>query len=313
MRPAFSIVMPVYNRAGVVLRALESIEAQDYRPLHLILVDNNSTDGTLAVLLRWGAAHSRPDLRVTVVQEAAPGAAAARERGDREVQSEYMMHFDSDDVMLPGAVSLYMESFARHPEAGIVRTRMEDAQRPGRVRVHPLRSGGDELVQHLHHATLGTQRYAVRTSLLRRAGGWDTSLRIWDDWELGLRLLLQNPEVVAVPRVTARAVASAGSVTGELWSTHAERYERAIASAEAALHAATLPAARRAKLLALMRYRRAMLAAHFRREGHAALAAPMLARALQGAPLRQRVVLRLAYGWTRAGMRGGASIANLLL
>ena len=50
--PLFSIVVPVYNREQVVERTLRSIEAQNWRPLHLVLVDNASTDGSLALLRR---------------------------------------------------------------------------------------------------------------------------------------------------------------------------------------------------------------------------------------------------------------------
>ncbi|MGN0223934.1 MAG: glycosyltransferase family 2 protein, partial [Muribaculaceae bacterium] len=51
-----TIVIPVYNRATIVERTLASVAAQTLRPLSVVLVDNNSTDGTLSVLQRWAEA-----------------------------------------------------------------------------------------------------------------------------------------------------------------------------------------------------------------------------------------------------------------
>ena len=56
-----SIIIPVYNRAGIVGRTLQSVAAQSYRPLELILVDNNSTDNTLEVLNGFKSRHESPD------------------------------------------------------------------------------------------------------------------------------------------------------------------------------------------------------------------------------------------------------------
>ncbi|MBR2378414.1 MAG: glycosyltransferase family 2 protein, partial [Bacteroidaceae bacterium] len=99
MNEVMSIVIPVYNRAVELPRTMASIVAQDYRPLRVILVDNNSTDNSLAVCHNMQQLYQEEQLRIEVVQQLQPGASAARNRGLELVDSRYMMFFDSDDEM----------------------------------------------------------------------------------------------------------------------------------------------------------------------------------------------------------------------
>lgn len=88
-----SIIIPVFNRAGIVGRTLDSIAAQTLRPLNIILVDNNSSDNTLEVLTQWGKDNSTDDFKITILQEKKPGAAAARNCGLKIVKTPYVMFF----------------------------------------------------------------------------------------------------------------------------------------------------------------------------------------------------------------------------
>ena len=68
-----SIVIPVYNRAAVVTRTLDSVFAQTARPLQLILVDNASTDGSAELLRQWAATHDSSDFGVRLLSASARG------------------------------------------------------------------------------------------------------------------------------------------------------------------------------------------------------------------------------------------------
>ena len=94
-----TIIVPVYNRAHLVGATLDSIAAQTLRPIHLVLVDNNSQDNTLKVLLDFKKRHQSDDFKVTVLQETRRGAAAARNCGLQEATTEWVVFFDSDDIM----------------------------------------------------------------------------------------------------------------------------------------------------------------------------------------------------------------------
>ena len=107
-----TIVVPVKNRPRLVVRALDSIKAQTWRPLRVVVVDNGSTDETPEVLRNWKREAEAEDFVVDIVEEPVPGPAAARARGVEEVDSRLMMHFDSDDEMSPRHVEAIMDRFA---------------------------------------------------------------------------------------------------------------------------------------------------------------------------------------------------------
>lgn len=301
MSETFSIVIPVYNRASVLERTLRSVAAQTWRPLHLVLVDNASTDSSLRLMTRWAEANRAPDLEVTVIQERKPGAAAARNRGLAEVRSEHMLFFDSDDELLPEAVSHYMAAFMADPSLDLALTACTHIGADGRRRVFGPR-GGDPLTAHIHHCTLRTQGYAARTEVIRRAGGWDERTRIWDDWELGIRLLLVTDRIKALPVTSCVIHASEECLTGTRYRDKAEHYETPITAAREALEASSRPDAGR--LAAMMDYRRMTLAALFAKEGDMELAGKWKEAALRHARGRRRWLLKAAYAYIRRGGRG---------
>ncbi len=204
MKPtSIAIVVPVYNREKELVRTFASIVAQTYRPLHVVLVDNGSIDGSLALCRELKARYESDDFEVTVTQEAKRGPSAARNRGLSCVREEFVSFFDSDDTYVPEAIARYMiarymQVFDSHPQVDIVGCTVEMVPEAG----SPYRAKAvfsNRVEPHLFHCTLGTQRYAVRTALVRAVGGWREEYMRWEDWELGLRLLLATDRVVWIP------------------------------------------------------------------------------------------------------------------
>jgi glycosyltransferase involved in cell wall biosynthesis len=112
MRPLISVILPVYNRALSVARALDSVLGQTYRPLELIVIDDGSTDGTRDVLSRYGS-------DITLLEQKHEGAYAARNLALRHTRGELVAFIDSDDVWLPEKLDRQVPLFAR-PEVGLV-------------------------------------------------------------------------------------------------------------------------------------------------------------------------------------------------
>ncbi len=184
-----SVVIPVLNRAELILRTLDSIAGQTGCQFAVIVVDNGSDDGTPEAVHRWAEAHRDGSLSITLLSETTPGAAAARNRGLVAVRTPYVMFFDSDDRMLPGHMARVCAALEAYPEADIIGW-------------DTVNSTGKRLVfaadpwDLLFRGGMATQRWAARTSAVRRAGGWNPSLSLWDDIELGARLLAPKPAVV---------------------------------------------------------------------------------------------------------------------
>ena len=123
--PLVSVVVPVYNGQRYLGEALDSIFAQSYRPLEVIVVDDGSTDGSEAV------ARSRP---VHYLKCGHEGVSASRNAGIAAVQGELIAFLDADDLLLPDALSVQVGYLLAHPDAGFVVGRMRRIVEPGVVR-----------------------------------------------------------------------------------------------------------------------------------------------------------------------------------
>ena len=95
MAPRFSVVIPTYNRSTTVMETLESCFTQDFEEFEIIVVDDGSSDDTLAVL------QAIEDDRLVVVSQANAGPAAARNYGMRMARGQYIAFLDSDDRWYP--------------------------------------------------------------------------------------------------------------------------------------------------------------------------------------------------------------------
>jgi glycosyltransferase involved in cell wall biosynthesis len=101
-----SVIIPLYNGARFIGDALDSIAAQDYAPIEVIVVDNGSTDDGPAIAKARG---------VTVLHEAKRGAGAARNTGIDASRGEILAFLDQDDIWLPTKMRRQVELLAAHP------------------------------------------------------------------------------------------------------------------------------------------------------------------------------------------------------
>ena len=312
MNKTFSIVVPVYNRADIVATTLDSIAKQTYRPIHLILVDNNSSDNSLDILNQWKNVNEADDLTVTVTTETTPGAAAARNKGLHYVKSELLAFFDSDDTMRPTAIADYVEAFSKNPNADIVCCNALYHFINDKKRLFYFRNG-DILRNHIYHATLRTQGYAVRTSFFKGCGAWDNNVMTWNDWETGIRLLLNKPCVVPLGKTLVDIYMQESSITGLDFSSKAGKWEYALDKAEKVIINSSN--ANKKSLLRLIDYRRIILAAHYKKEGHTELARTLYSDVLQSckADLRMRLLMPIVYHYVSLGGRGAATLIDSLL
>jgi glycosyltransferase involved in cell wall biosynthesis len=124
-----SVIIPTYNRASILERAVTSALHQTYRQLEVVIVDDGSTDDTRAVVERMGA-------RVTYVYQANAGVAAARNTAMAFARGEYVAFLDSDDAWLDWKIEAQVAGMRAHPEVGLVWTDMAAIGVEGTV-VHP--------------------------------------------------------------------------------------------------------------------------------------------------------------------------------
>jgi len=105
-----SIIVPVYNREKVIVRCLQSLQAQTYRYLEIIVVDDGSQDQSAEICMTMAA----NDSRIKVIKQTNGGVSSARNRGIKEAAGKYLMFLDSDDVYEADTVDSMMEYAAEN-------------------------------------------------------------------------------------------------------------------------------------------------------------------------------------------------------
>ncbi len=200
MNPLVSVIIPTFNRAGVVTRAIDSVLGQTYRPVEVIVVDDGSTDATPEVLKSYGNAI------VSVVQDNA-GPSAARNRGVRESRGDLIAFLDSDDLWLASKLERQVDLLQRAGEnvpCCLCDTRMGKADSQERSSFQIARVILDEpqglwVNPGLVLATrfvLFCQAALIRRGFLLDCGGFDERLWLMEDHDLALRLALRGPWAV---------------------------------------------------------------------------------------------------------------------
>lgn len=160
--PLFSIIVPTYNRARLLDRALASVLAQQEPSWELLIADDGSTDGTWASLCNW----MRRDDRLRCWRHTHRGQAASRNALLKHAQGSWIVFLDSDDELLPDHLASRREAIASRPAPDLW--------------VSPMRIVGNPLVPccihpgemiHVDRCT-GVGMLTIRREAILRAGGF---------------------------------------------------------------------------------------------------------------------------------------------
>lgn len=111
-----SVIIPSWNGERYIGAALESVFAQTVQPFEVIVVDDESTDNTVAVTRAYPVRLER------VIHQ---GAAVARNRGIQLARGEFIALLDHDDLWLPNKLELQLQAFSQSPELGVVFTSIQ--------------------------------------------------------------------------------------------------------------------------------------------------------------------------------------------
>jgi len=190
--PLVSVVIPAYNCARFIGEALDSVFAQDYPELEVVVVDDGSTDDTCAVVEGYGD-------RVKLIRQRNAGAAVARNEGMRRASGEYVAFLDSDDLWLPGKLRLQIDHLESHRDVAMCCTRWNllypkadgsyPVERPAAPRSAPLdpKWSGWIYCGLLLDCEVWTSTVVMRRELTARVGGFDPALRRGQDYDYWLR------------------------------------------------------------------------------------------------------------------------------
>ena len=181
MDPLVSVVIPVFNGEAFLREAVQSVLAQKYSPVEVIIVDDGSIDGTEDV------ARSLPKT-VRYLQQANQGPAAARNRGIEQAQGSLIAFADADDLWPDDKLELQLPYLLRDPAIEIVLGRIQQVRLSIAV-AEPAFS-----------VNLGSA--IIRKSVFERVGLFDETMRYSEDVDWFMRAREAGAAIVTIDAVT---------------------------------------------------------------------------------------------------------------
>ncbi len=179
--PTFSVVIPTYNRAHTLPRAIESVLAQSFKDFELIVVDDGSTDETPKILERYP---------IRVIHQPNRGVSAARNRGIEAARGHIIALLDSDDEWKPHKLQNHYDFFEVNPDYKIHQTEeiwIKDGKFLNKKRKHQKKSG-DIFYDSLHLCLISPSAVAIKKELFEEVGLFREDFKVCEDYELWLRI-----------------------------------------------------------------------------------------------------------------------------
>ena len=188
-KPTVSVIIPTYNRAHLIGRAIKSVLNQTYQDFELIIVDDGSTDNIEDIIRQF----QEKDKRIKYIKhDKNKGASAARNTGIKNSKGKYIAFQDSDDEWFPNKLEKQMKIFKKEsPNLGIVYTgfyRIKDSEKKYIPSHEIVKKEGSIYEELLKGNFITTQSILVRKECFKKVGIFDENLPRLQDWELVMRL-----------------------------------------------------------------------------------------------------------------------------
>jgi len=191
-----SVVIPLYNKANTIQRALNSIFCQNFPPEEIIVVNDGSTDGSDTIVR--GLNHPL----VRLVSQSNQGVSAARNRGIAEAKSEWVAFLDADDEWLPEFLETILKLSNKFPQSKVLATSYFIQDQTGRKRRSYMKNlpfTGDEglltnyfMVAACSEPPIHSSSVVIERSYLEFVGGFTAGITSGEDLLLWARLAVSN-------------------------------------------------------------------------------------------------------------------------
>ncbi len=197
-----SVIIPTFNRAKVLRRAIESVLQQSLPAKEIIVVDDGSVDNTQKVVeeLQLGAS-----IPINYIYQQNAGVSAARNSGIRVASNEWIAFLDSDDAWLPDKLNNQAELIEQHPCYRLCHTQeswIRNGVRVNQMKKH-AKSGGHIFQQCLPLCVISPSSVVIYRSLFDDVGLFDENLPACEDYDLWLRicahesvLFVETPQIL---------------------------------------------------------------------------------------------------------------------
>ncbi|AIH04115.1 MULTISPECIES: glycosyltransferase [Thermodesulfobacterium] len=216
--PVVSVIIPTYNRAYILFKAIESVLNQTFKNLEIIVVDDGSTDQTPKLITRYP---------VVYVKKPRKGVAHARNRGLFHAKGRYIAFLDSDDMFTPTKLEEQLLFFEKHPSYKIVQT--DEIWYKGEKRLNPKKihkkAEGWFFERAVKLCVVSMSTVLIKKELFEEIGVFDEEFWVCEDYEFWLRVAIKTP-VGLIPKPL---VIKSGGREDQLSATKGLDYYRTLA------------------------------------------------------------------------------------
>jgi glycosyltransferase involved in cell wall biosynthesis len=215
-----SVIIPAFNAANTIIRAIDSVREQNVGPIEIIVIDDGSADKTVDVV-RNNIADGE-NIQVLRMQQNS-GVSAARNTGIRVAQGKYLAFLDADDIWLPVKLQKQIARMEQDPTITLVSCNSRLISESGVPlkeghRNRPPVEGTDAWKTLLVYNFIPTPTVLTRTAVVKALGGFDVSLAVGEDLDLWIKLGIQG-RIAILPDILINYYDLAGS----LMKRHSDR------------------------------------------------------------------------------------------
>lgn len=191
-----AVVIPLYNKERSIARAIESVLEQTVNFKELIIVNDGSTDNSLAVAKQFN------DERIVVIDQANQGVCAARNNGAKVANADYVCFLDADDAWEPHFLEEIASLIALNPDAGIYCARYAEFDEEGNKFIGNLVNISSDFCGQLadfftaykyNRSLICSSNTCIKKSYLNQIGGFPRGVKIGEDIYVWLQIALLSP------------------------------------------------------------------------------------------------------------------------
>jgi cellulose synthase/poly-beta-1,6-N-acetylglucosamine synthase-like glycosyltransferase len=202
--PKVSVIIPTYNRCGIISNAIDSVLAQTFKDYELIVVDDGSEDDTRSVVMKYGS-----DKILYWYQENS-GKSSARNNGIKKATGEYIAFLDSDDMFVPDKLRKQVDFLDNNRDYGFVYSYANNVDEDGTLLDYHF--AGDlsgwiyPNMLFIKNNLIATPTVMVKSSVIASVGGFDETMHICEDLDLWRRIarnhkVMQIKEPLSIVRI----------------------------------------------------------------------------------------------------------------
>lgn len=191
-----SVVIPLYNKEKQIAHTLRSVFAQTFQDFEVVIVDDGSTDGSVAEVEKF------TDSRIRLIRQANAGVAAARNRGIEEAQGELIAFLDADDEWKPEYLATQYHLYQKYPECSVYACNYEFRNFEGKVTPTIIRrlpfEGEDGILSNYFevasysHPPICSISIMVKKTAIQAIGGFPVGIKSGEDLLTWARLAVNG-------------------------------------------------------------------------------------------------------------------------